>query len=152
MNDPQILDTSPELALFQTRMSDLLERLPEQECPAYRATAKQLFGELEWAIHSGAPEKISAALHVLGNHLDRGAAQSAAWDELLKLGAERAKRAEAKATVELKGMDSITGRDLAIVLGRVCDLVLDECAKPGADPAVGRRILGRLDREITGGK
>ena len=148
MEDDRLLDTSPTLALYDARITKLLERQAELDSPEFRADALTRFGELEEAIRSGDTALAGTKLVDLGEHLRRGAKESKVWKQLLEAASERSKRAEAAVANMLKGAQAVTQHDLVVVLGKLQDIVIQTCGSERK--MLARDILVRFDREAIG--
>ena len=73
------------------------------------------------------------------------AGRDGAWQELVEVIGQRARRTEKACELRLKGQQAINARDLVGVLTRFANLIIDEIG-----PAAAKPVIDRLDREILG--
>lgn len=146
MDDPEILDLKPTLALYDVRIQLLLERLEEFDCPSYRAEARRMFTGVQEAMARGDLDATRASMRTLGNWLERGDTEGQAWRDLLTTASERSKRSEAAATVALRGENAVTARDLVVLVGNLMDVMVDECG--AKHHKLAQRVAARWQRDV----
>ena len=76
-------------------------------------------------------------------HVDEG--REGAWQELVQVISQRARRTEKACELRLKGQQAINARDLVEVLTKFANLIIEEIG-----PAAAKPVIDRLDREILG--
>ena len=69
-----------------------------------------------------------------------------AWQELVEVVGQRARRTEKACELRLKGQQAINARDLVGVLTKFANLIIEEIG-----PAAAKPVIDRIDREILGG-
>lgn len=158
-SDPELLVLRDEIALLDSRLSDVLSRVDTGESGQLWSELNKTWAEFELRRASGDVPKMREALDAHEQALKRGRSDYAAWSEIGSLLDRRARfvESERRRYVEMQQMVSVeqtmlflgavtdairryvTDRDTLSALGRELELLAD--AQPRAQVA-GRRRTG----------
>lgn len=139
--DAELTSVASEIALIDTRLSELFERLDTTETSAAWAAAYKLYKE------SKGPDKMKAyaADKALGDVLEKGLADVAAWNEICGLVEMRRKCAETEGK-RLAQLDQfVTAKQANVLMAAIVKLVTENVA----DADARRRIAAGL-AELAG--
>lgn len=117
--DPELLSLESEIALVDSRLTDLLSRVDTGEAGALWKAAQASFQDLLYAMNNphaaDSPKKLFQASRELEITLGRGAADYAAWDAVISLTEQRRKLTESRRK-HLLEMEQVVTSEQAMLL------------------------------------
>jgi hypothetical protein len=121
--DPDLLELRSELALIDARLSDLLRRVDLGEAGTLWRQFMDLFRDLQDAIRAKDVEGTSTALLELERIINRGNADQATWDEILKIVGERRKLTDTERKRLVDMQQYITHERAMVLISALLDSV-----------------------------
>lgn len=123
VTDDELLALRDDIALLDSRVSDLLSRVDRGEAGKLWTDAKGAFIDLKASMKSGDSKGLIAAVEELDGILGRGLSDYAAWNEIHNLLDQRRKlvESERKRLVEMQQM--VTSEQAVLLMGALLDSV-----------------------------
>jgi hypothetical protein len=141
LKDPELIALQADVALIDTRLAELLERLDTTETSAAWMAANKLFREMS----SSDPAKSLAARHALGEVLEKGLADVAAWSEIAGLLEQRRKCAESESKRQAQLDQFITAKQANVLMAAILHLVTENVADPTARARIAQGLVGLVN-------
>jgi hypothetical protein len=114
-NDPELLALREDVALVDARLEDLLSRVDTGEAGVLWREARKAYHELREANATHDVKKASEAFASLGQWLEKGAGDYAAWDEINRVLEQRRRLVESERK-RLIEMEQVITSEQAMVL------------------------------------
>ncbi len=146
-----LLDVSPDLALMDTAIGELVEMAEEGDSPGFRQQAAKVYDALLDATRSGDAPAAKAHLAKLGDVLHSGVRTATALADVVSLVDKRAARAHKEREIGVKLRESLDRAAVYAFMGGVAEILLsklprdlaqdiiDECGREDLLPGRGRR-------------
>lgn len=153
LRDPAILETIPELALYDqylTRWADLAGDGVSRE---WVGRLKECVANLKEAMLGRDAARVAAAFSILEKHVTDGLSQEEAWDQMLDRAKERSEIAQKTQLVMNKMDGTITEGQVVALFSGMLRIMIDVAGKDAAR-VVEARFLGEIaarTRFATGG-
>lgn len=153
--DPELLVLRDEIALLDSRLSDVLSRVDTGESGALWSDLQKTWAEFELRRAAGDVPKMREALDAHESALKRGRADYAAWAEIGQLLDRRARfvESERRRYVEMQQMVSV--EQAMLFLGAVTDAIRRHVSDRDTLSALGRELELLADaqpRALAAGK
>ena len=122
-SDPELLAMRDEIAALDARLSELLERVDSGESGLLWIALRDAWTELQEARRAGDNLKLAAALTMVGDLIEQGFDDRAAWADVLALFQDRRRlvESERRRLVDLQQM--ITAEQAMVFLAAITDAV-----------------------------
>lgn len=146
LKDEALLDTRRDLALMDSAIEQLLDRVGAADCPTWRAELSGIYRDLDTAVKGGRQRQVGPLLKQLGEKIDEGAKVDAAVNDLLRHVDRRADRAHKINELEARREEKLTAREVAVLFARIVE-VLREKLEPRQFALVVPH-LQRLTQEV----
>lgn len=111
INDPDLLDLSRTLAVFDMQVKEAIERLEALDTPRFRARAVVLFRECERILRKD-PIRAAEKLNELGQLLERGSSEDVAREELRRCTRDMSKYVKEAWKIRLDASQVVNRSDL----------------------------------------
>ena len=122
LSDRQLLVLEDEIALVDTRLGELLERLGKHDVPAWdRVRAR--FGDLDAAARSGDREALRLALVGLSAAINEGMGDREAWADVLDIVDQRRKLVESERKRMLEAQQFVAVGQVMLMVAALNDAV-----------------------------
>lgn len=118
IDDPDNLDLRRTLLLFRRATEHYIARMDEQDSPAFRLAARALWRDYEQLTAAGEDEDASTKLLQLGEWIERGVAEDAALQEVLRTAERWSLRAENFHDLSRKKSETLTLPQVRAVIER----------------------------------
>lgn len=148
VNDPEIIALNDDIALVETRIKQILERIDDDEPPPVWADAKNAFDEFMMYKRLNDTEKARETLNLLQDIFERQSSDRETWDEIfhrldqrMKLASEeRKRRMDMKTLMDAEQVMDIASRLLAAVNEAAEAVIDDEKLRKELYLATGQRF------------
>jgi len=121
--DPHLLALREEVALTDTRIADLLERVDTGESGELWRGLKEAWREFEQARLIKNAGSVGAALTRIGQFIERGQSDYAVWAEIGRLLDQRRRLAESERKRLVEAQQIITTEQAMILLAAIVDVI-----------------------------
>jgi len=142
--DQELLDSTRDIALMDVLNEQLVERLEELDCPAWRDELRAMYSQLRAAIRGQRQAEVAKLMKELGDLIDRGATADQLARDLLAQVDKRANRACKLTELQLRREEKVTASELTAVMAQFLGVLEREL-----EPAVYHQVLPEL-RRVTG--
>lgn len=148
VNDPEIIALNDDIALVETRIKQILERIDDDAPPPVWADAYNAFREFMMYKRLNDTEKARETLDLLEDIFERQASDRETWDEVfsrleqrMKLASEeRKRRMDMRALMDAEQVMDIASRLLAAVNEAAEDVIKDDKIRKQLYLATGQRF------------
>lgn len=115
LKDKDLLDTRRELALMDTTIEKLLERVEELDAPKWRAAVQESFDGLQRSLKARKQADVRASMGKLEDLIQQGAAIDQVSSDLMVYLDRRAARANKMSELALRREEKVTTTELALI-------------------------------------
>lgn len=140
VNDPELLALREDVALIDARLADLLRRVDSGESGQLWKDVRQAYQSFIKARRRGDDEAAAAAFDELGELIERGASDHAAWSEIAALLEQRRRLVESERRRLVEMQQVITAEQAMVLIAAVVDVVRKHVSD--------RHILSAISRDI----
>lgn len=140
LTDPRLLELAEEIALIDARLQDVLRRVDTGESGRLWRQLKQTHEEMVEARQAGDVAAMAQKLNALGQMIDRGLADWAAWEEVEKLLEQRRRFVESERRRMVEMQQMITAERAMALLAFVVDVIRRHVSD--------RRVLAAISADI----
>lgn len=123
LEDNQLLELNHEIALVDSRLSDLLTRVDTGEAGKLWADARKLNSEVQQAVHDENYGRLMVKAAELDFIIGTGLTDHAAWSELSSLIEQRRRLVESQRKRLIEGQQMITAEQALLFVTAVIDTV-----------------------------
>lgn len=143
LRDPSLLDLKEPIAVIDLCAKRLMERVAEGDPPALRAKAKELAVAAYFMLRAEKHENALAKLFELKNLLERGMAEDASMNALVRAADRLARRIEAAWEIKLARKNVMNANEVVGLMGRVLDVLRSQL-----EASRYARIVQLIDVEV----
>lgn len=140
LNDPELISSRHETALFVARAQELTRRLASGESGQAWETMRKALGELTDAIELGNPITVAESLAAMREAVESGYTDELAWRELLEVGERKTKVAEREVKRLLTLDQMIPAEQAHAMVSAIVQAIHDEVRDDDTRARVGRRL------------
>jgi hypothetical protein len=144
VGDPELLAVRDDIALVDSRVSDLLERIEKGEAGKLWTEAQEEYKAFRQASARADPQDTREHLAKLDAILGRGVAEFAAWDELGRWLEQRRRLVETEMRRLQKLQQFLTAEQAQMLVVAVGEVVKRHVKNPDTLQAVARDLAGLL--------
>lgn len=140
LTDHRLLELAEEIALIDARLRDVLTRVDTGESGRLWRQLKQTHEEMLEARQAGDVAAMAQKLNALGQMIERGLADWAAWEEIERLLEQRRRFVESERRRMVEMQQMITAERAMVLLAFVVDVIRRHVSD--------RRILAAISADI----
>ena len=141
LKDKDLLDTRRELALMDTTIEKLLERVEELDAPKWRTAVQESFDGLQRAVKARKQADVRDSLGKLEDLIKEGAAIDQVSSDLMVYLDKRAARANKMDELALRREEKVTTTELALIFKSWLEVLEGEL-----EPAAYFKVVEKLRR------
>jgi len=149
-NDRELLALREEIALLDTRLSDLITRIDSGESGALWGKARALMSQYNEAVQMGDPAQMQAKIHALRALIEKGMGDYAIWSEIRDVVDDRRKLVESERRRLVDMQQMIRAEDATLLVMRIIDIIKTGVTSKQDRAKVTRELLGLLDLADVG--
>lgn len=143
--DPELLSLRADIALIQTRINLITQRIETGESGEAWANLQKAFINFDMAMISKDMDGLNAAVETMKGIISEGTSQETAWDEVIDL-IQRKKEIAGAEWKRLLSMQQMISSEMAYALvEQIMDVVLRHVTEPGP-----RKLIAAEIGEIVG--
>jgi len=136
LDDQEILAMRDEIALLDTRLTDLVGGLTVGTSRELWKNLRTAYGELRSALAQQDPDAANIAMLTLGSAITNGSKERETWDEVYTLLEQRRKLTESEAKRLIQMQQVITAEQAMILLARVQQAIVENVTDKRALAAI----------------
>jgi hypothetical protein len=123
VKDPELLALREEIALVEARIHDLMGRVDAGEAGSLWKETQRIYTDLRQAISKGDANAMATALDRMGEIIENGRGDYAAWSEIYKLIEQRRRLAESerKRLIDMEQM--ISSERAMVMISNISNLI-----------------------------
>ena len=141
LNDPQLLELRRDIALSESRLLDVLKRVNAGESGRLWKLLNNCYQEMLDARRANDGVLVAARLNQLGDLIQRGIADYAAWGEVREVIESGRKLRETERKMLVAERMMITNEKAMSLMGAVADMVKTALTTHVPDPMLQRAVL-----------
>ena len=141
-NDPEILNLADEIALIDTRLGELLQRVKVREAGALWIKARAEFIAMDAALDAGDADSAQRAKDVLDDILREGQSDYFVWSEVFQLTENRRRLVETERRRQVDMKLYMSAEQAWALLGAVVAIIREH--------VTDKKQLSKISRAISG--
>lgn len=141
IGNEDILSLNSEIALLDTRISEMLERIDvDAASPEAWIELSKLWGEFMFAVRTGNSKEQNKLLLIINNAIEKGSDQEKLWNNIITTVEGRRKLSDTERK-RLTDMQQMVTVEQALLLVTTTVIALKEAVYKYADPKAAREII-----------